>query len=111
LGRRLFGPTRASEYLTRRASADPGSKSSALQTIGSQALTGGLARIVYVCTLKRGDGWQTDLSTNEQYVAFATQCLQLAKVAGDNQSRTVLREMAAEWLKLAEAAGETNGGS
>jgi hypothetical protein len=40
----------------------------------------------------------------EQYVAFATHCLQLAKVAADHQSRAVLREMAAEWLKPAEVA-------
>ena len=41
----------------------------------------------------------------EQYVAFATHCLQLAKVAPDSQSRAILKEMAAEWLKLAEDAG------
>jgi hypothetical protein len=51
------------------------------------------------------------IDKREQYVAFATHCLQLAKVAVDGQSRTILREMAAEWLKLAEAAGESNGGS
>ena len=39
----------------------------------------------------------------EQYVAFATHCLQLAKVSADHESRAVLREMAAEWLKLADA--------
>ncbi|MGO8913789.1 MAG: hypothetical protein ACLQDM_31320 [Bradyrhizobium sp.] len=49
------------------------------------------------------------IDKREQYVAFATHCLQLAKVAADRQSRTVLREMAAEWLKLAEEAGEANG--
>jgi hypothetical protein len=49
------------------------------------------------------------IDTRERYVAFATHCLQLAKVAADNQSRTILREMAAEWLKLAEVAGESNG--
>jgi hypothetical protein len=51
------------------------------------------------------------IDKREQYVAYATHCLQLAKVAGDSQSRTILRAMAAEWLKLAEAAGESNGGS
>jgi hypothetical protein len=50
-----------------------------------------------------------DLSIDkrEQYVAFATHCLQLAKVATDRESRAILREMAAEWLKLAEEAGES----
>jgi hypothetical protein len=45
------------------------------------------------------------IDKREQYVAFATYCLQLAKVAADRESRAVLREMAAEWLKLAEVAG------
>jgi hypothetical protein len=48
------------------------------------------------------------IDKREQYVTFATHCLQLAKVAS-GQSRTVLREMGAEWLKLAEVAGESNG--
>jgi hypothetical protein len=43
------------------------------------------------------------MDKREQYVTFATYCLQLAKVATDRESRTILREMAAEWLKLAEA--------
>jgi hypothetical protein len=51
------------------------------------------------------------IDTREQYVGFATHCLQLAKVAGDGQSRAVLKEMAAEWLKLAEDAGESDGAS
>ena len=45
------------------------------------------------------------IDKREQYVAFATHCLQLAKLAADQQSRTILREMATEWLKLAEVAG------
>jgi hypothetical protein len=40
------------------------------------------------------------IDKREQYVAFATHCLQLAKVAANRQSRDVLKEMAAEWLKL-----------
>jgi hypothetical protein len=52
---------------------------------------------------------EQSIDKREQYVDFATHCL--AKVAGDSQSRTVLREMAAEWLNLAEAAGEANGAS
>jgi hypothetical protein len=45
------------------------------------------------------------IDKQEQYVGFVTHCLQLAKVAADHESRALLREMAAEWLKLAEAAG------
>ena len=37
------------------------------------------------------------IDKREQYVALATHCLQMAKVAGDDQ-------MAAEWLKLVDAA-------
>jgi hypothetical protein len=47
----------------------------------------------------------------ERYVAYATYCLQLAKVAADQKSRVLLREMASEWLKLAEEADESNGAS
>ncbi len=48
----------------------------------------------------------TDLDKRERYVTFVTHCLQLAKVARDGQSRAILKEMAAEWLKLAEVEGE-----
>ena len=51
------------------------------------------------------------IDKREQHVAYATHCLQLAKIAADRQSRAVLRGMAAEWLKLAEDAGEANGAS
>jgi hypothetical protein len=46
------------------------------------------------------------IDKREQYVAFATHCLQLAKAAADRQSRAVLKERAAEWLRLEEAAGQ-----
>jgi hypothetical protein len=49
------------------------------------------------------------IDKREQYVAFVTHCLQRAKVATDRESRAILREMAAEWLKLAEVAGQLNG--
>ena len=44
------------------------------------------------------------IEKREQYVAFATHCLQLAKATADRESRSILRAMAAEWLKLVEAA-------
>lgn len=40
----------------------------------------------------------------ERYVDYANYCLQLAKATTDHQARTRLREMASEWLKLAEQA-------
>jgi hypothetical protein len=42
------------------------------------------------------------IDKRERYVDYATYCLQLAKTAFDNQSRTILKEMASEWLKLVE---------
>jgi hypothetical protein len=47
---------------------------------------------------------ERSIDKREQYVGYATHCLQLAKVAAYRESRAVLKEMAAEWLKLAEAA-------
>jgi hypothetical protein len=40
----------------------------------------------------------------EEYVGYATLCLKLAKVTTDKESREVFKAMAAEWLRLAEAA-------
>jgi hypothetical protein len=42
----------------------------------------------------------------ERYVGYSAYCLKLAKVAFDNQSRTILKEMASEWLTLAEQSYE-----
>jgi hypothetical protein len=44
------------------------------------------------------------IDKREQYVGYATCCLQLAKLVLDHQTRTMLRAMATEWLKLAEDA-------
>ena len=51
---------------------------------------------------------ERSIDDRERYVSFATHCLQLAKVATDPKSRAVLREMAAEWLKLAEPSTEAS---
>lgn len=40
----------------------------------------------------------------DKYVEFANRCLQLASTTRDEESRRILREMAAEWLDLAERA-------
>ncbi len=42
------------------------------------------------------------LETRERYVGYAEQCVRMAKRAEDPETREVLRDMAAEWLKLAE---------
>jgi hypothetical protein len=44
------------------------------------------------------------IDKRERYVGYATCCLQMAKTVLDGQTRTTLREMASEWLKLAEHA-------
>jgi hypothetical protein len=46
---------------------------------------------------------ERSIEDRERYVGYANHCLQLAKVATDLESRALLKEMAAEWLKLAEA--------
>jgi hypothetical protein len=48
------------------------------------------------------------MKASTQYREFAEECLRLAKRAKTDQELTVLQEMAAAWLKLAEAADEKN---
>jgi hypothetical protein len=45
---------------------------------------------------------ERSIEDRERYVGYANHCLQLAKLATDQESRTILKEMAAERLKLAE---------
>jgi hypothetical protein len=52
-------------------------------------------------------GWP-GMKPSPQYREFAEECLLLAKRAKTDQEQTVLQEMAAAWLKLAEAADEKN---
>jgi hypothetical protein len=40
---------------------------------------------------------------HEEYSLYAEHCLKMARIAPDQNSRVVQREMAAEWLKLADA--------
>lgn len=40
---------------------------------------------------------------HKEYVCYAEHCLQMAKIATEQGSRVIQREMAAEWLKLADA--------
>jgi hypothetical protein len=42
------------------------------------------------------------IEKRERYVGYATCCLQLAKTVPDSKMRATLREMATEWLKLAQ---------
>jgi hypothetical protein len=45
---------------------------------------------------------ERSIEDRERYVGYANHCLQLAKLATDQESRTILKEMAAEWLQLVE---------
>jgi hypothetical protein len=45
-----------------------------------------------------------DTASRRQYEEFAAECERLAKDAGSEHHRAVLREMAEAWRKLAEAA-------
>jgi hypothetical protein len=46
----------------------------------------------------------SQIEKREEYVGYANHCLKLAKVTTDKESREVFKAMAAEWLRLAEAA-------
>lgn len=42
-------------------------------------------------------------NTHKDYVRYAEHCLKMVPLAPDQEYRNVQREMAAEWLKLADA--------
>ena len=43
---------------------------------------------------------------HKDYARYAATCLEMVAVAPDQEARAVQREMAAEWLRLAEAIVE-----
>ena len=40
---------------------------------------------------------------HKEYTRFAAHCLEMVTVTRDQESRSIQREMAAEWLQLADA--------
>lgn len=42
---------------------------------------------------------------HNEYALYAEHCLKMARIATDQNSRMIQREMAAEWLKLADTNG------
>lgn len=40
---------------------------------------------------------------HKEYTRFASECLEMVAVTTDQESRSIQREMAAEWLRLADA--------
>jgi hypothetical protein len=54
----------------------------------------------------RAESWEGILAANDKhkdYVRYAEHCLKMVPAAADQEYRAVQREMAAEWLKLADA--------
>jgi hypothetical protein len=43
-----------------------------------------------------------ETSKYEEYRHYAEHCLQLVRIATDRECRVIQREMAAEWIKLAD---------
>ena len=41
-----------------------------------------------------------------EYVGYAKHCLKIAEALPEHESRILLREMAAEWMKLAQVTAE-----
>ena len=44
------------------------------------------------------------IEKREEYVGYAEHCVKLATQTSDPESRRILREMAAEWLRLVDKA-------
>jgi hypothetical protein len=44
------------------------------------------------------------IEKREEYVSYAEYCVKLARQTNDRDTRVMLREMAAEWLRLVDAA-------
>ena len=44
----------------------------------------------------------------KEYARYAAQCLNMLTITKDQESRTIQREMAAEWMRLADVARRTS---
>jgi hypothetical protein len=44
------------------------------------------------------------IEKREEYIGYAEHCVNLARQTNDRESRRILREMAAEWLRLVDKA-------
>jgi hypothetical protein len=58
--------------------------------------------------VRRGVGGGTIMAkpqndTHKDYVRYAAHCLEMTGATKDQEARSINREMAAEWLKLADA--------
>ena len=48
------------------------------------------------------------IEKREEYVGYAEHCVKLARQTNDRESRRILREMAAEWLRLVDVCTENS---
>jgi hypothetical protein len=44
---------------------------------------------------------------DQEYLRYAMHCLKVVRIAADRKTRVIQREMAAEWLKLADMFSAT----
>jgi hypothetical protein len=56
--------------------------------------------------IEKGSSMAMTIEKREEYVSYAEYCVKLARQANDPESRAILREMAAEWLRLVDAADD-----
>jgi hypothetical protein len=52
-------------------------------------------------TVRKGD-------KHKEYARYAADCLNMVTITKDQVSRTIQREMAAEWMRLADVARRTS---
>jgi len=45
------------------------------------------------------------MADSNEYITYAERCLAIARTLGDREARIALREMAAEWTKVASTFG------
>jgi hypothetical protein len=58
----------------------------------------------FPCSLRPGGIMATPKNDkHKEYTRYATHCLHMVTVTRNQESRAIQREMAAEWLKLADA--------
>ena len=58
--------------------------------------------LAHRCVVQDGVMAIPETDKHKEYVRYAEHCLKTATVVTDQETRVMLREMAAEWLKLAD---------
>lgn len=68
----------------------------------AQIHTGDVRQIYWPTSLKREIMATAKNSRRKEYMRYAEHCLSMVTVATDQDARSIQREMAAEWIRLAE---------